>query len=71
MITLDDLIEYEKENKENKSPIFNKITFDINIYNKSLSPNTLTFIYTNKAQIQKCVYSSPTKYNYLLETHHI
>jgi hypothetical protein len=58
------------DNKDNKDNIIDSIyreSYHVNISKISLSSNTFTFIYMNRLQVQKCIYSDPKKYYYLIE----
>ena len=55
------------EDKENNISSFYTEPYKIKVNKISLTSNTYTFIYTNRAIIQKCIYCYPERFSQLLE----
>lgn len=67
---LDIFIDVEDTEEYNYS-LFKKESNNINCHNLYLKSTTLTFIYTNKYNIQSCIRKHPNKFMYLQKTGHI
>lgn len=67
---LDIFIDVEGTEEYNYS-LFKKENNNINCHNLYLKSTTLTFIYTNKNNIQECIKKYPKKYTFLQHTGHV